>query len=356
QHNLFRGPSKGGIRYHPKASLNRTIGHAALMSWKCAVANIPFGGAKGAVCCNPKTMSPSEIENLTRRYTWEISPIIGPEKDIPAPEVGTDSKVMAMVMDGYSEFAGYTAHNVVTGKPLSVGGTKGRRDAVARGLMHILREVTRDNNIYLFDSTAAIQGFGKVGQGIARHLSSTGCKIVALSDSTGAVYSEEGINIDSAIEHKTATGKLDGLTGTECITHDELVILDTDILIPAGYEHSIHSENAAKIKATIVAEAANVGISREGNRILNDRGILVLPDVLVNAGAVVISYYEWVQDKQEFFWQSVEIEERFESHMVSMYRSIESVMKKDRVSLRTAALKVGIGRVAEAMKFRGMCP
>ena len=356
QHNLFRGPSKGGIRYHPKASLNRTIGHAALMSWKCAIANIPFGGAKGAVCCDPKSMSPSEIENLTRRYTWEISPIIGPERDIPAPEVGTDSKIMAMVMDGYSVFAGYSAHNAVTGKPLAVGGTEGRRDAVARGLMHILREVTRDNNIYLFDSTAAIQGFGKVGQGIARHLSATGCKVIALSDSTGAVYSDEGINIDSAIVHKTATGKLDGLPGTDPITRDELVSLDTDMLIPAGYEHSITADNAAKINASIVVEAANVGISREGNRILNDRDIIVLPDVLVNAGAVVISYYEWVQDKQEFFWQSVEIEERFESHMVSMYRTIESVMKKDSVNLRTAALKIGIGRVAEAMKFRGMCP
>ncbi|MCE5251281.1 glutamate dehydrogenase, partial [bacterium] len=194
QHNLFRGPSKGGIRYHPQTNLERTIAHAALMSWKAAVVNIPFGGAKGAVCCDPKTMSSVELENLTRRYTWEISPIIGPDRDIPAPEVGTDSTTMAQIMDGYSIFAGYSVPNVVTGKPISVGGTEGRRDAVARGLMHVLKEVARNRQIYLFNSTAAIQGFGRVGRSIARYLNEAGCKIIALSDSKGGIYCEDGIN------------------------------------------------------------------------------------------------------------------------------------------------------------------
>ena len=356
QHNLFLGPTKGGIRYHPCASLESTVAHAALMSWKCAIVNIPFGGAKGAVCCNPKTMSAKELENMTRRYTWEISPIIGPEKDIPAPEVGTDSTTMAQIMDGYSIFAGYSVPNVVTGKPIAVGGTVGRRDAVARGLVHILKEVARENNIFLFNSTAAIQGFGKVGRGIARQLGDTGCKILAISDSSGVVYSEEGITIENALDYKKQTGSLKDMPGTDAISHDEMTSLEVDVLIPAAYEHTITGENAPKVKAHIVAEAANAGISRDGNQILNDRGILVLPDILANAGGVVISYYEWVQDKQEFFWQRIEIEERFESHMLTTYRQVQGIMKDENVNMRTAALRLGIGRIAEAMKYRGLCP
>lgn len=356
QYNLFRGPAKGGLRYHPDANLQTAIAHAALMTWKCAVVNIPFGGAKGAVCCNPKTMSEAELENLTRRYVWELSPVIGPDKDIPAPEVGTNSTTMAQIMDGYSVFSGFSVPNVVTGKPMSVGGTKGRKDAVARGLMHVLKEVCRIRKVYLFNSEAAIQGFGKVGRSVAHHLSETGCKIVAISDSTAAVYASDGINIEDAIEYKEKNGTLKGLPNTDVITHDELVALDVDILIPAAYEFTINSKNANSVKADLIAEVSNSGVSHEAHNILNDRGITVIPDILANAGGVVISYFEWVQDKQEFFWHQLEIEERFESIMVSTYHKIEEIMADKNVSMRRAALMLSIGRVAEAMKFRGLCP
>jgi glutamate dehydrogenase (NAD(P)+) len=356
QHNLFRGPSKGGIRYHPDATLEKIIAHAALMTWKCAVVNIPFGGAKGAVCCDPKRMSAGELERLTRRYAWEISPIIGPEKDIPAPEVGTDETTMAHIMDGYSTFAGYSVTNVVSGKPLSIGGSEGRRGAVGRGLVHVLKEAARERKIYLYNSTAAIQGFGNVGRCVAQYLAETGCDIVALSDSIGGIYNEEGINIDAVIEYKKENGVLDGFPGCNRITNEELLGLSVDFLIPAALEYTINKKNAGNIKAAIVAEAANAGISRDANRILDDRGVYVLPDILVNAGGIVVSYFEWVQDKQQFFWGPLEVEERFQNIMIDSYRQLENIMLKDRVSMRTAALKLAIGRVAEAMYFRGLCP
>jgi len=356
QHNLFRGPSKGGVRYHPNATLEQTIGHAALMTWKAAVVNIPFGGAKGAVCCDPKKMSSSELENLTRRYTWELSPVIGPEKDIPAPEVGTDSTTMAHMMDGYSIFAGYSVPSVVSGKPTVLGGTGRRLDAVALGALYILKETARQRHQYLYDSTATIQGFGKIGKGIARLLEQTGCKIIAVADSDGGSYSEEGINIKAAIEFMEKNGTIAGMPGTDRITSEELVGIDTDILIPAALEHTINEKNANKVKASIVAEAANAGISREANKILTDRGIFVIPDILVNSGGVVISYFEWVQGKQEFYWDDVEIEEKFENIMLESYHEVRNIAERDKVSIRTAALKLGIGRVAEAMKVRGLCP
>lgn len=356
QHNLFRGPSKGGIRYHPDSTLEKIIAHAALMTWKCAVVNIPFGGAKGAVCCDPKRMSAGELERLTRRYAWEISPLIGPEKDIPAPEVGTDETTMAHIMDGYSTFAGYSVPNVVSGKPLSIGGSEGRRGAVGRGLVYVLKEAARERKIYLYNSKAAIQGFGKVGQSVARYLAETGCDIVALSDSSGGIRNEEGINVDAAIEYKKENGALDGFPGCDRITNEELLGLSVDFLIPAALEYTIHKKNAGNIKAAIVAEAANAGISREANRILDDRGTFVLPDILVNAGGIVVSYFEWVQDKQQFFWGPLEVEERFQNIMIDSYRQLESIVQKDRISMRTAALKLAIGRVAEAMYYRGLCP
>ncbi len=356
QHNLFRGPSKGGVRFHPDATLEKISAHAALMTWKCAVVNIPFGGAKGAVCCNRKLMSPGELERLTRRYTWEISPLIGPEKDIPAPEVGTDETTMAQIMDGYSSFAGYSVPNVVSGKPLSIGGTEGRQGAVARGLIYTLKEAARDRKMYLYNSTAAIQGFGTVGMSVARYLAETGCTIVAISDSVCGVYSEEGINIDAAIEYKKSQGSLEGFPGCHRITNDELVALQVDILIPAALEYTIHKKNAPSVKASIVVEAANAGISRTAHKILDDKGVFVLPDILVNAGGIVVSYFEWVQDKQQFFWEGLEVEERFQNIMVDSFRQLENIMLKDKVSMRTAALKLAIGRVAEAMKFRGLCP
>lgn len=356
QHNLFRGPSKGGIRYHPDATLEKIVAHAALMTWKCAVVNIPFGGAKGAVCCNRKLMSPLELERLTRRYAWEISPIIGPEKDIPAPEVGTDETTMAYIMDGYSTFAGYSVPNVVSGKPLSIGGSEGRRGAVGRGLVYILKEAARERKIYLYNSTAAIQGFGKVGRSIARYLAETGCDIVAVSDSSGGIHNEEGINIDAAIEYKKENGALDGFPGCDRITNEELLGLSVDFLIPAALEYTINKKNAGNVKAAIVAEAANAGISREAYHILENRGVYVLPDILVNAGGIVVSYFEWVQDKQQFFWGPLEVEERFQNIMIDSYRQLESIMLDEKVSMRTAALKLAIGRVAEAMYFRGLCP
>jgi glutamate dehydrogenase (NAD(P)+) len=356
QHNLFRGPSKGGIRFHPDVTLDKTIAHAALMTWKCAVVNIPFGGAKGGVCCEPKKMSAPELERLTRRYAWEISPIIGPEKDIPAPEVGTNETTMAQIMDGYSTFAGYSVPNVVSGKPLSIGGSVGRRGAVGRGLVHILKEAARDHKIYLYNSTAAIQGFGVVGMSTAKYLSETGCDIVAISDSSGGIYKEDGLNIDAAIEYKKENGRLEGFPGSDKISNEELIGLQVDFLIPAAMEHTITKKNADIIKASIVAEAANAGISPQANKILNDRGIVVLPDILVNAGGIVVSYFEWVQDKQQFFWGDLEVEERFQSIMISTYRLLEETMRDEKISMRTAALKLAIGRVSEAMRYRGLCP
>jgi len=356
QHNLFRGPSKGGIRYHPAVTLDNTVAHAALMTWKCAVVNIPFGGAKGGVCCDPNKMSAVELENLTRRYIWELQPIVGPEEDIAAPEVGTDSTTMAQIMDGYSTFAGYSVPSIVTGKPMAVGGIESRKDAVARGLMHVLKETCRDRQIFLYNSGAAMQGFGKIGRSIARHLADAGCKIVALSDTSGGVYSEEGIPVDHAIDYKRENGTLKGLPGTEPITNDELVGLHVDILVPAALEHTIDASNASRVNATIIAEAANMGISRIANATLYDKGVLVLPDILVNAGAIVISYFEWIQGKQEFFWSGVETDERFANIMIKTYREIEAVSKENGISLRTAGLRLAIGRVAEAMEFRGLCP
>lgn len=356
QHNLFRGPSKGGIRYHPDVTLEKIIAHAAIMTWKCAVVNIPFGGAKGGVCCEPKKMSPGELERLTRRYAWEISPIIGPEKDIPAPEVGTNETTMAQIMDGYSTFAGYSVPNVVSGKPLSIGGSVGRSGAVGRGLVYVLKEAARNHKIYLYNSKAAIQGFGVVGMSTARYLAETGCDIVAISDSTGGIYKEDGLNIEAAIECKKANGTLEGLQGCDKISNEELIGLNVDFLIPAAYEYTINKKNAGAVKAAIVAEAANAGISPQANKILDDRGIIVLPDILVNSGGIVVSYFEWVQDKQQFFWGDLEVEERFQSIMISTYRQLEETMRNEKISMRTAALKLAIGRVAEAMRFRGLCP
>ncbi|MFA6472846.1 MAG: Glu/Leu/Phe/Val dehydrogenase [Candidatus Latescibacterota bacterium] len=356
QHNLFRGPSKGGIRFHPDITLEKTIAHAALMTWKCAVVNIPFGGAKGGVCCEPKKMSASELERLTRRYAWEISPIIGPEKDIPAPEVGTNETTMAQIMDGYSTFAGYSVSNVVSGKPLSLGGSVGRLGAVGRGLVHILKESARDHEIYLYSSTAAIQGFGVVGMSTAQYLSETGCTIVAVSDSLGGIYKEDGLNIEAVIEYKKKNGRLEGFPGSEKITNEELIALPVDFLIPAALEYTINNKNADSIKASIIAEAANAGISPQANKILDSRGIIVLPDILVNAGGIVVSYFEWVQDKQQFFWGDLEVEERFQGIMISTYRILDEMMRAEKISMRTAALKLAIGRVAEAMRFRGLCP
>ncbi|HEX3000331.1 MAG TPA: Glu/Leu/Phe/Val dehydrogenase [Armatimonadota bacterium] len=356
QHNLVRWPSKGGIRFHPDATLEKISGHAALMTWKCAVVNIPFGGAKGAVCCNPKIMSPNELERLTRRYAWEISPLIGPAKDIPAPEVGTNETTMAQIMDGYSTFAGYSVPNVVSGKPLSIGGSEGRHGAVGRGLVYVLKEAARDRKIYLYNSTAAIQGFGTVGQCTARYLSETGCDIVAISDSCGGVYNEDGINVDAAIEYKMKNGTLEGFPGCDRITNDDLLTLSVDFLIPAAMEYTITRKNAGNIKASIVVEAANAGISRQAHKILDDRGVFVLPDILVNAGGIVVSYFEWVQDKQQFFWEELEVEERFQNIMIESYRQLENMMIRDKISMRTAALKLAIGRVAEAMRYRGLCP
>jgi glutamate dehydrogenase (NAD(P)+) len=356
QHNLFRGPAKGGIRYHSCSTLENTCAHAALMTWKCAVVDIPFGGAKGAIRVDPKKLSLIENEKLTRRYTWELSPLIGPEKDIAAPEVGTDSRTMAQIMDGYSIFAGYSVPNVVTGKPMEVGGTKGRKDAVARGLMYVLKEVARDNKLYLFNSKAAIVGFGKIGKGVARYLAETGCKIITIADTSGAVYNEEGINIDEAIQYKDETGALKGLKDTTVIDNEEVIGLDIDILIPAAFEFTINAENADKVKASIVAEAANAGLSPEANRILSGKEVHVIPDIIANAGGIVISYLEWVQNNQEFFWQNIEIDERLQSTMIRTYEAAQHIMRRDDVCLRTAALKLGIGRVAEAMEYRGQFP
>jgi len=355
-HNVARGPSKGGIRYHHEVTLEETKALAMWMTWKCALMGLPFGGAKGGVVVNPKELSVLELERMTRRYTTEIINFIGPEADIPAPDVGTSPREMAWIFDTYSMNKGYSVLGVVTGKPLEVGGSVGRIEATARGAAFCVREALRKQDLSIDDRRVAVQGFGNVGSNLAVILADQGATIVALSDSHGGVHNAEGIDVRAALGHKQDTGSLDGLAGAETITNDELLLVDCDVLAPCALEQVITGENADQIKASIVCEGANGPVTPEADVILDDRGVLVLPDVLANAGGVVVSYFEWVQGLQEYFWKESEVNAKLNDIITRAFAETWRAHEERSLPMRQAAYALAVGRVAEATTTRGLYP
>jgi len=357
QYNMARGPCKGGIRYHPQVTLDEVRALAAWMTWKCAVVNIPYGGAKGGVICDPKAMSKGELERLTRRYATEIAPLIGPEMDIPAPDVYTDSQTMAWIMDSYSMQKGYSVPGVVTGKPISLGGSEGRGEATGRGCSYVIREAAKDAGVRVKGGTVAVQGFGNAGSVTANLLhDEQGATIVAVSDSKGGIYKAEGLNPHTVEEYKRKTGSVVGFPGSKAISNEEVLESKVDILVPAALENQITKKNADRIAAKIVAEAANGPTLPEADTILFQKKITVLPDILANAGGVTVSYFEWAQDIQGFFWPLTEVNERLERVMVRSYTDVHKAAVEHKVHNRTAAYILAIQRVADAIKIRGFYP
>src|SRR5579859_5791129 len=356
QHNINRGPAKGGIRFSPQVSLDEVRALAMWMTWKCAVVNIPFGGAKGGVICDPHKMSSPELERMTRRYATEISIIMGPNSDIPAPDMNTNPQIMGWIMDTYSMHQGYSVPAVITGKPLSIGGSEGRLEATARGVQVVTREALHDLGMRPDHCSVVIQGFGNVGSIGARLLSELGCKVVAVSDIKGGVYNPKGINVLRALRFSKEHGNLAGLPGTETVTNEQLLELPCDILVPAALENQLTKNNASRIKARVVVEAANGPTTPEADEILNDRGVTVVPDILANAGGVTVSYFEWVQGLQEFFWDEEEVYRRLERILVRAYDEVVHTMEVYRVDMRTAAQITAINRVAQATLTRGFYP
>jgi glutamate dehydrogenase/leucine dehydrogenase len=356
QHNLSRGPGKGGIRFHANVTLDEVKALAAWMTWKTAVVNLPFGGAKGGVICDPKRMSKSELERMTRRYASEILPIIGPDLDIPAPDVYTDAQTMAWIMDTYSMMMGHAAPGVVTGKPISIGGLAGRADAAARGLLFVVEEACKVKKIPLRGASVAIQGFGNVGSAAARLFAEKKAKIVALSDSRGGVTNPRGIDPIKAIRYKERSGTVVGMPGASRISNDDLLTMKCDILIPAALENVITLANAEALKARIVAEAANGPTTPHADEVLARRGITVLPDILANSGGVTVSYFEWVQNQEGLLWDSDEVNQRLQRIMVRAFNEMLETMRKHHVPPRAGAMILAVGRVAEATVVRGLFP
>jgi glutamate dehydrogenase (NAD(P)+) len=355
QYNITLGPAKGGIRYHPGVSLDEVTALAAWMTWKCAVAHIPFGGGKGGVICDPTKMSKREIEALTRRYIAEIVDAIGPEKDVPAPDVNTDAQIMAWVMDTYSMHVGHTTTPVVTGKPVELGGSLGRREATGRGVMIATRESCRHLGINIKDATVAVQGFGNVGSISAQLLAQeTGAKIVAVTDWKGGVYNKAGLDVPKLLEYAQQKKTVDGFPGAERLANAELFKLDVDVLIPAALENQITGENAGDIKAKVLVEGANGPTTPDANKALHDRGVFIVPDILANSSGVTTSYFEWVQDRYGYFWTEKEVNERLEAKMVEAFTAVLQTSLKYRVDMRTAAYIVAISRVATVTRMRGM--
>jgi glutamate dehydrogenase (NAD(P)+) len=355
-HNVARGPSKGGIRYHPDVTLDEVKALAMWMTWKCALSNIPFGGAKGGVVVNPKALAPRELERMTRRFTSEIINEIGPEKDIPAPDVGTDSRVMAWIFDTYSMNKGHSVLGVVTGKPLAIGGSLGREEATARGALYVLRGAARKRNLSLNGATAAVQGFGNVGSYLARFLVQDGAKVVAISDSNGGIHNPNGIDVEAAFARKRETGSIGGLPGTDPISNDDLLLLDVDVLAPCALEQVISESNADRIKASIVVEGANGPVTPGADEILDQNGVLILPDILANAGGVIVSYFEWVQGLQEYFWKEDEVNAKLNDIVTRAFNETWALHEAKGVAMRLAAYGLAVNRVSEATVTRGIYP
>jgi len=356
QHNDARGPYKGGIRYHPFVTLDEVKALATWMTWKCAIVDIPLGGGKGGIVCDPKSMSINELERLTRRYAYAISDIIGPELDIPAPDVYTSGREMGWIMDTYSILKGKSLPGVITGKPLSIGGSKGRDEATGRGLSFCVREAVKKTNIDIKGASVVIQGFGNAGTFAARFLSEMGASVIAVSDSTSGVYNNNGLNVNELINHKKNTGKVKGFTNTREITNKELLELECDILIPAAYENQITNENANNIKAKIIGEAANGPTTPEADEILYKKGKIVIPDILANAGGVTVSYFEWVQNLTRDYWSYETVLERLESKMVDAFNSVYNTANEYKVDLRKGSMVLAVNRVVEAINARGLWP
>jgi glutamate dehydrogenase (NAD(P)+) len=356
QHNVARGPAKGGIRYHPAVTLDEVKALAAWMTWKTAAVNIPYGGGKGGVICDPKRMSKPELERMTRRYTSEILPIIGPERDIPAPDVYTDAQTMAWIMDTYSMTKGYSTLGVVTGKPLSIGGSEGRNEATARGCLVVVEEACKIKKMSLRGSTVAIQGFGNAGSLAAKLFTEKKTRGIAISDSRGGVFNSRGIDPLKAMRYKERSGTVVGMPGTSRISNDDLLTLKCDILIPAALENVITLNNADQIKAKIVAEAANGPTTPHADEVLARKGIALLPDILANAGGVTCSYFEWVQDLQSFFWSEAEVNAKLETVMRRAFHEAHETMRKHRTHMRTGTYILAVGRVADATLVRGLFP
>jgi glutamate dehydrogenase (NAD(P)+) len=356
QHNVSRGPAKGGIRYSEQVTLEEVKALAMWMTWKSAVVGIPYGGAKGGIICDPKTMSQGELERLTRRYATEISILIGPKSDIPAPDVNTNAQVMAWIMDTYSMHAGYSVPAVVTGKPLAIGGSEGRNEATASGVVSVTKKAAKHLGMPLRGARVAIQGYGNAGAIAARLLHEEGCKIVAVSDTQGGIYSEAGLDPTKVLLHKQEQGTVVGFPKTQRVGIRDVLEVPCDILIPAATEGMLTAENAERVQARIIAEAANGPTTPEADRIFARRGIFVIPDILANAGGVTVSYFEWVQDLQSFFWSNEEIASRLEAIMARAFQSVLEKSQTYHCDLRTAAYLVAVSRVAEATKLRGIYP
>jgi glutamate dehydrogenase (NAD(P)+) len=354
QYNITLGPAKGGIRYHPDVTLDEVTALAAWMTWKCAVAHIPFGGGKGGIICDPTRMSRRELEALTRRYVAEIIDAIGPDKDVPAPDVNTNDQVMAWIMDTYSMHVGYTSTAVVTGKPIEMGGSLGRREATGRGVMITTREAAKHLRLDIKNLTVAVQGFGNVGSVSADLLSKLGAKIVAVTDWKGGVYDRGGLDIRRLLDYVKQHNTVDGYPSGEPIENADLFKLDVDVLVPAAMENQITMENAPDIKAKIIAEGANGPTTPDAHKHLYDRGVFVIPDILANAGGVTTSYFEWVQDRHGYFWEEDEVNRRLESKMVEAFDDVLQTSIRYKTDLRTGAYIVAINRVATVTKMRGM--
>lgn len=355
-HNPARGPAKGGIRYHPEVTLDETRALAMWMTWKCAVVNIPYSGAKGGVVCDPKRLSIHELENLTRRYITEISMMIGPESDIPAPDVGTNPQVMAWIMDTYSMHKGYTVPAVVTGKPIAIGGSEGRLEATGRGVMVMAHEALTQIGSQLEGASVAIQGFGNVGSATAKLMHQAGAKVVAISDVRGGIYNPNGLNIPALLHCAGRDGCIQAYRDAELISNEELLELPCDVLVPAALHGVITGHNAERIKARVIVEAANGPVTPDADEILDERGVLVVPDILANAGGVVVSYFEWVQDLQAFFWEEEEVNRKLEKAMRRSYQHVTQTAEQNKVNMRMGAYIIGVKRVAEATTIRGIYP
>lgn len=354
QHSIVRGPAKGGIRFAPDVTLDEVRALSAWMTWKCAVVNIPFGGAKGGVICDPDVLSPGELERITRRYTSEIMDIIGPERDVPAPDINTNPQTMAWVMDTYSMHSRHTATAVVTGKPLALGGSRGRTEATGRGCMIVTMQALRRFGLDVANTRVVIQGFGNVGGMSARLMARSGFKIICIIEYDGAVYNPKGLDIEALMQHRHDTGSITAFPGAEDIDRDSAFFLDCDVLLPAAKENVITTANADRIKAKIICEGANGPTTSEADAILADKKIFVVPDILANAGGVTVSYFEWVQDRQGFFWNEQLVNGRLEEIMVNSFRDVLSYAEKHKVHNRLAAYMLAIDRVASALQTRGL--
>jgi glutamate dehydrogenase (NAD(P)+) len=356
QHWDVKGPFKGGIRYHPNVTIDDVTALAMWMTWKCAIADLPYGGAKGGICCNPKTMSQGELERLTRRYVSLIFDYLGPHRDIPAPDVYTNEQTMAWIMDTYSQLKGYSVPESVTGKPVEIGGSEGRNCATALGVALCTKEAAKILKLNMKNATVAVQGYGNVGYNAASIMDSVGCKVVAVSDSSGGIYCPDGLNPSAVYAHKEKTGSVINYKNCTNITNEELLQTKCDILVPAALQNQITKDNAEKVRVKIVAEGANGPTTPEADKVLYEKGTCLIPDILANSGGVTVSYFEWVQNLTREHWTLIEVDDKLERKITKSFHDVQKLAKQEESDMRTAALMLGVGRVAQSIRTRGLWP